>query len=79
MVTNSRHIAQNGLSFDQTTLKYMLKVLLSRVLTVYLVHLEVRSRLQKIARILKSQIGYAIHVSWSTLAKGFDYYVHWVV
>ena len=79
MVADGRQIAQNGHSLGQTTLKYMLKVLLSSVLTMYLVHLKVKSRLQKVARILKSQIGYATHVSWSTLAKEFDCCVHWVV
>ena len=71
LVADGRHIAQNGLSFGQTTLKYILKELLSnsRVLTVYLVHLKAKSRLQRVARIFKSQICYVTHVSWSTLAQ----------
>ena len=46
------------------------------LLTLYLAHLKVKAGSQKVTRILKSQIGHATHVSWSTLAKEFDYCVH---
>ena len=39
---------------------------------MYSVHLKVKARSQKVTKILKSQIGHATHVSWSTLAKEFD-------
>ena len=46
---------------------------------MYLVHSKGKARSQKVTRILKSQIGHATHVSWSTLANEFDYCVHRVV
>ena len=46
------------------------------VLTLYLVHLKAKARSQNVMSILKSQICHATYVSWSTLAKEFDYCVH---
>ena len=50
-----------------------------RVLTLYLVYLKVKARSQEVTIILKSQIGNATHVSWSTLTREINNCVHWVV
>ena len=73
-MADDRQTAQNRLRFGQTTLSYTI-----RVLTLFLVHVKAKARLQKVMIIFKSQIGHATHVSWLTLAKESDYCGHWVV